>query len=264
MNKVLIILLLISFGSQSQELVQFVNAESKQAIPLVTIQVGKKIFYADIKGQADQSIFAQDKEYRISSMAYKPLSLKGPLLQDTIEMEMQAIQLKEVEVKPVEQRKERSLGFFRKSSFPPTTFIGRDSLFLCVHIENEYKQPKLIGEILFRFKQVAESQQFLALLFECTSDQKPGKVIYSRLVETEGLKDKARVSILAENHYLPKEGLFVGFAWVADDAKGINLYDELRVKMVKERNQNPAFMFYKGEWVSLLPGVPRFGLTIYE
>lgn len=81
--------------------------------------------------------------------------------------------------------------------------------------------------------------------------------------ETKDLRNKARINIAEDHVYLPTNGLFVGFLWKSNDKRNENnLYDEIEVKMVDRIKGVPAFMLYKGEWVSLNPSVPRFGLTI--
>lgn len=78
-------------------------------------------------------------------------------------------------VKPLNSRNEKKLGFVNKSAFPRLTFVGRDSLFLTAYLDNIYEEPKLIKEILYAFKHVDKSDQFVALLFNVNQEFKPEK-----------------------------------------------------------------------------------------
>ncbi|MEQ8908755.1 MAG: hypothetical protein RIC95_06155 [Vicingaceae bacterium] len=264
-KSLLFFLSIISLSYSKAQSIQFADQETKAPIAFASIKAGKQIFYSSLEGKIEKRYLEKEVNFLISCIGYETREVHGPIKADTIFLVPQAVKIPEVEVKPLELRKVKKLGFVNKSAFPRLTFVGKDSLFLTIYIANTFKQPKQIKEILYAFKNVGESDQFVALLFNVDEEFKPNKVIHSKIVDTRDLRNKARINIAEDNVYLPSNGLFVGFLWKANDKSNkSNLYDELEVKMVDRIKDVPAFMHYKGEWVSLNPGVPRFGLTVYE
>lgn len=260
----LIFHILFVISTYSQEIFVIADRDSKTPIPFANIKTNRQVYYSNIDGKIEKNILMKKDSFTISCIGYQSNTFYYSNKIDTLFLEPYTIQIKTVDITPLESRKTMEVGYHNKRSFFPNHFIGKDSLVLAVYIPNE-NGKKQINEIIYALSQLKKSDQFIALLFEVDKNQQPHNVIYKKTIDTKSLNRKGIINISNEHIFFPENGLFVGFAWISENKKyDVNLYEEIKVKVFDDKNTVNSFLFRYNQWESIKPIVPRFGLTLFK
>ena len=248
--------------------IQFADKETKTPVAFASIKTGNQIFYSNIEGQAEKRYFNKAVYYQISCIGYETKKIKGPIKVDSIYLTMKAVELPTVEIKPEKERKSIELGYHKKRTLIPETYVGHDSLIIAAYIPSLGEQSQ-IKEIIYSLKNQEKSQQFIAFLFEVNAEGKPGLPLFHRLLSTDSLDKKGRLDISNEYIYIPVNGLFVGFGYQAKKPKEnygyYNMYGEVEIKIADSKKHiAPTFAYNRFGWQKLDRLLPRFGLSIYK
>lgn len=202
-------------NSQETNIAVILDNTEKRPIPfasvyyyLDSIKVGTN--YADANGLVN-SISKNFNKVKISSLGFKTTSFS--VLNDSIFLEKDIIQLEAVKV--VKIKKEfKTLGYSDyKKKYQFSMYSGNE---ICVYIENNYSESKLIKSLLFNMKNSRNSAQTAVRIHlyslnkaENLPDQ---EILTQDLIYYINKKSKniVEVDISALNVELPLNGLFVG------------------------------------------------------
>jgi CarboxypepD_reg-like domain len=206
--------------AQSDCLKTVVDSSTKQPIAFAVIQTESKSFYSDSIGRF--TVLANDLSnvIKISCLGYETKSFKiGQNCKERILLKPKIFNLPEVIVssKPFKSKK---IGLSRKSSISSAQLDGE---IIATFIPNDDQTYKVIKKMILPFKHHKREgdirSNFRVHVYSVGIDGSPQKeLLESNVVFCPNKKKKkVELDISKYNIIIPKEGVFIGVEWIAEE-----------------------------------------------
>jgi CarboxypepD_reg-like domain len=197
-----------------------IDSSTKQPIPFAIIQTENKSFYTDSLGRFTIITSENIKEIKIVCLGYETKVVKiGQNCKEKFFLKPKVFTLPEIVIssKPFKSKK---IGHLGKSS---TSTSQLDGDIIATLIRNESQTFKVIKKIILPCKSRLDKDKitscFRIHLYSVGSNKNPqNDLIESNVVVCpKKTKEKIEVDISKFNFVIPKEGVFVGVEWIADE-----------------------------------------------
>ncbi len=225
----LVYLLIVStFKANCQLKSVLLDAHSKKAVPYASVYVKGQMkgTNAELDGTFQIEIESNDSLI-ISSIGYNSLLLSFEELKDTLFMQPEVLQLKQVKVTPKGRFKlfalTNKLGnvsnfYFRNSSWKGTAGHPYEIARLFKY-EDNIASTRFVKSITFVTDSDVNDAVFLVKFYRKGNNGLPGELINESKIIASAKKgrNKTKISVEEEFIYFPKEGMFVGVEFLLVD-----------------------------------------------